>query len=238
MAKNEEPLPAPRDVPSWKRLFSFGILFAVLFGGIWALVGIIIAVVFTAAGPPWHDWALDKRGLPAQAQLRSSTPTSTRINGKWARRLSLAFVDNSGEQRTAEVSTTTPIAGDTVEIEYDPQNATVVRLKGGHVSLFGQLVVLPGGFFVVGSTIFAIGMGRLLARRRVYRDGVAALALVIGSRPTNARVNRRRVHRVEYEFKGPHGPERGSYDTVDPDERGSELWILYDREDPRKSLPA
>jgi hypothetical protein len=235
----DQPLPAPRHVPSWRRLFSFGIMFAMLFGGIWALVGGIITVVFIAiGGGPWVDWGLDQRGMVAQAQITGSSGTSARVNHRPVRRYSISFRDGSNEERKAEVSTSRPIVGDSIEIEYDPQNASLVRIKGGHASIFGPFFLLPGIFLLVGSTIFAIGGGRLLGRRRVYRDGVAALATVTGSRPTSGRINRRRVHRVEYQFEGPHGPEHGSYTTVTPDERGTELWILYDREDPRKSLPA
>jgi hypothetical protein len=56
------PPPAPRPVPSGAR--GWGASFLIVFGGIWAAVGLVLTVVFTlTGGPVWNDWILDRRGV-------------------------------------------------------------------------------------------------------------------------------------------------------------------------------
>lgn len=232
------PPPAPREIPSLRRLASFGTLFALLFGGIWMVTGGLITVVFmVVGGPPWNDWILDRRGVEAQADVLSVTPTSSYVNRRPVRKLSLVFRDHAGAEQTGSVGTTVG-QGATVAIEYDPENPWLMRLKGGRASFFGPFTLLPMAFFLVGSGVFGWGALQMLKRKRIYRDGATALAVVVAIRATSGRINRMRVQRVEYEFKGTAGPVRGSYTTTTPPSPGTELWIIHDAADATLSLPA
>jgi len=239
------PPPAPRAIPSWSKISSFGSLFALLFGGIWLVTGGLIAGVFVAVGgPPWIDRALDQRGVVARAEVQSATPTSSRINGTRVVELSLAFRDREGNPQHAVTSTHDRLTiaaaegGRAVDIEYDPDRPSLVRVVGGTASIFGWFTLMPLGFAGVGAVVFGAGVRQMRRRRRIYRDGVAATAVVTAVHATLSRVNRRPVKRVEYQFQALAGTTRGSYTTTTPPEPGSQLWVLYDPADAARSVPA
>jgi hypothetical protein len=160
------------------------------------------------------------------------------------RELSLAFRDLEGQPQRSVTGThdraviAAADRGQAVDIEYDPRDPRLVRLAGGSASVFGWFTFFPTVFLVVGSVIFMTGFKRMRARRRIYRDGVAATAVVLAVRTTMARMNRAPVKRVEYQFQALAGTTRGSYTTTEPPAQGAHIWILYDPADAARSVPA
>jgi hypothetical protein len=239
--RHDAPPPAPRAF----RLGSLdsSTVFLLMFGGIWAFVGLMISTVFTVAGGPfWDDLALDRRGVAAAAIPAAVSPTGSRVNGRTVFRIEYGFKDTTGALRRGSCGTTDhPLIQrasqmQPLEIEYDPTRPELTRLRGQKASFFGLFVLFPFAFFVVGAPLFLTGVRRAARQRSIYVSGQAALATVTAVTPTSMRVNRRRLMRVEYAFDTPFGQATGNTTTRDPPPVGSQLWILHDAQDPKVNV--
>jgi Protein of unknown function (DUF3592) len=216
-----------------------------LFGGIWGLIGTILAIVLSLVGGPfWNDLILDRRGVAAEARLTSVEPTSMQVNGGLVYRIGYTFADATGNPRAGSAGTTRPdaiVVGGRqapLAIEYDPQAPARSRLRGERASAIGLLVLLPLGFAVVGGLLFAFGGRRAVRLRAIYVHGQAALATVTGIVTSAMRVNNRRVMRVEYTFDTPSGPTQGRTTLRAPPPVGGTLWVIYDGEEPGRNVVA
>ncbi len=237
------PPPAPRPVTL--SAMRWNAMFMQLFGGIWALVGILITVVFTVAGGPvWNDWILDSRGVRATATPTSVEATSSRVNKRVVYAIHFSFVDRSGKRWPSESGTTDSQviqrarAGTPIPVEYDPQDPERARLEGTDASFFGAMVLLPLAFGLAGSVLFVLGFVSTVKTMRIYKHGQPAQARVIAVEATASSQNRRRVMSMKYEFDGPGGRVLGGWKTVSPARVGSTIWVLFDPSAPEKNLPA
>jgi hypothetical protein len=237
------PPPAPRPVPPG--VVPWNARFLILFGAIWGGVGVLLFVVFTAVGGPfWSDILLDQRGVRVDAQPVSVDPTNTRVNRRPVYAIQVRFRDRGGQEQSASVHTTdgTALAAarkkSPIAIEYDPESPTRTRLVGGSASTFGLLVLLPLAFAVIGAVLFFRGLSSRRRAQALYRDGEAAEAVVVAVEATASTQNMMRVMRMDYEAQGPGPRVRGSWKTLTPAPVGAKIWILYDRADPERSVPA
>lgn len=220
-------------------------MFLLLFGGIWAAVGLFITVVFIlVGGAPWDDWILDGRGQQAQAEPLGVHGTNARLNRVRVQEIEYRFVDGGGASHTARSRTVDGAlvaaarAKQSVTVDYDPACPERSRLHGAKLSFFGVFLLLPLGFGVVGLGLLSLALVDMIRRRRLYVRGDVARGRVDKVRRTIMRKNRRLLYRVMYTFAGPTGEQGGSFTTVDPPSEGAALWILYDPSDPTRSLPA
>jgi hypothetical protein len=233
---------APR--PFRLRAIDAGSVFLLLFGGIWAVVGLVVGIALNAAaGPFWNDPILDRRGVAAVATIDSVERTPTRVNGRYVNRVACTFSDAAGTRHATSALTTsfavvgarpsTPIA-----IEYDPQSPARARLQGERASMLGALIFLPLGMGMVGSVLFAIGLLRVKRLRDIYVHGQAVQATVAAVAATSMRVNGQPVMRVDYSFETIMGRARGRTSMRRPPPVGASIWILYDGSDPQRSVAA
>ncbi len=239
--------PSPPPAPRAFRLGALdaGSVFLLLFGGIWGLIGTILAIALSATGGPfWNDLFLDRRGVAAEARLTSVEPTSMHVSGGTIYRIGYTFADATGNPRAGSAGTTHPetIVGAgrqaPLAIEYDPEAPARSRLRGERASVIGLFGLLPFGFAVVGGLMFALGGRRALRLRAIYVSGRAALATVTGIESSLMRVNGRRVMRVEYAFDTPSGRTTGRTTLRAPPPVGGTLWVIYDGEDPGRNVAA
>jgi hypothetical protein len=239
----DAPPPAPRRF----RLSALdsSTVFLLLFGGIWAFVGLMISTVFTVGGGPfWDDLALDQRGVAAVAIPAAVSPTGSRVNRRPVFRIEYGFTDASGALRRGSCRTTDyeliqrAAQMQPLDIEYDPTRPALSRVRGQKASFFGLFVLFPLAFFVVGAIVLLAGARRWRRVRALYVRGQAALATVTAVRATSIRVNNRRVARVEYAFDTPIGRATGYTTSRNPPPVGSQLWILHDPQDPNDSIAA
>jgi hypothetical protein len=223
----------------------FGAYFAMIFGGIWAAVGVLVtAILIQLGGPPWDDWILNSSGIEATAEPTRVAPTAARRNGRRMMEIRFLFSDERG-QRVEGASQTS--RGDLIArarghqplaIQYDPRRPARHRLRGESASLFGAVVVLPAAFAAAGTMVFLSGFWRFRRRRQVYVNGDAVEAEVTGVQETSAFVNRRRVYRVTCGFSGRGGATTCTYTTTNPPALGSHIWAFEDPLDPSRSCPA
>jgi Protein of unknown function (DUF3592) len=239
--------PFPPPAPRAFRLGALdaGTAFLLLFGGIWGLVGTILAIVLSVAGGPfWNDLILDRRGVAAEARLTSVEPTSMHVSGGSVYRIGYTFADATGNTRAGSTGTTHPetIVGAgrqaPLAIEYDPEAPARSRLRGERASVIGLFGLLPLGFAVAGVLLFALGGRRAVRLRAIYVGGQAALATVTGIASSLMRVNGRRVMRVEYAFDTPSGRTQGRTTLRAPPPVGGTLWVIYDEGDPGRNVAA
>jgi hypothetical protein len=216
-----------------------------LFGGIWGLIGTILAIVLSLAGGPfWNDLILDRRGVAAEGRLTSVEPTSMQVSGGSIYRIGYTFTDAAGNPRAGSTGTTHPetIVGAgrqaLLAIEYDPQAPARSRLRGERASVIGLFGLLPLGFAVVGGLLFALGGRRAVRLRAIYVHGQAALATVTGIATSAMRVNNRRVMRVDYTFDTASGRTQGRTTLRAPPPVGGTLWVIYDGEEPGRNVVA
>jgi hypothetical protein len=238
----EPPLP-PRPFPL--RAVDAGSAFLLLFGAIWAFVGVGITTIFTVVGGPlWDDLILDRRGQHADAMPTSVDGTSSFVNGRRVFRISYSFFDGAGQPQESHADTTDANLlaraerRERLPIDYDPRSPALSRLTGGQASFFGWFVLLPLAFGVVGLVILRAGLARVLRTRAIYVRGQAALARVTRVSASNMRVNRRPIARVEYEFDTLMGKASGTTTFLEPPPLGAPLWVFYRSDDPKNSVAA
>lgn len=233
------PRPAPPGAATWNDRFMM------LFGGIWGFVGIVITVVFTAAGGPvWNDWILNDRGVRADARPFDVHATQNRVNRRYVYEIDFRFTDPGGAEHTGHAGTTDPVLiasarkGTKMAVEYDPRSPDRVRLAGGSASFFGLFALLPLSFAVVGGALFLRGLLAARRARAIYRDGTAVKARVVAIEATSSSQNRVRVMRMVYEFTGPTGTVTGTWKSVRLPAQGATIWVLYNPGQPERSVPA
>lgn len=236
------PPPAPRPVPLGA--MDWNASFLLLFGGIWAVVGLVLCTAFTViGGPVWNDWILDRRGVRAEATALEVRPTSTRVNRRLVYEIRFRFDDGDGKAWTARTSTTSTAlvgaaqAGKSFEIQYDPESPDRTRAVGESASVMGMAVLVPLGAGFVGLGLVAVGLLSALRTRRIYREGEAVQARVTEVVATSSRQNRRPVMRMSYVFQTPAGPVEGRWKTAHPSAQGATLWVLFDPADPSRNVP-
>jgi hypothetical protein len=240
----------PREPPPAPRAFHLAALdtstrFLLLFGAIWTFVGGAITAGFTAGGGPlWNDLILDGRGKRAEAMPTSIDPTGASVNGRRVFRIAFAFFDEAGQPREASADSADrgvlerAARRERLSIDYDPQSPALSRLTGGSASFFGWFVLFPLAFAVVGLAVLRAGFLRVLRTRSLVIRGTAALARVTAVAPTNMRINRRPIMRVEYEFDAVVTRATGSTTSLAPPPVGARLWVLYRPSDPKENVAA
>ena len=219
-------------------------VFLLLFGGIWAVVDVVVVIgLSVAAGPFWNDPILDRRGVAVVATLDAVQRTQTRINGRYVNRVACTFIDAAGKPQPTSVFTSSfaisgARPGTPVMIQYDPQSPARARILGERASMLGALIFIPLGMALAGVVLFALGLRRVSRLRDIYVHGQAAQATVTAVATTLMRVNGQRVMRVDYSFDTVMGPARGRTSTRRPPPVGAPIWILYDGSDPKRSVAA
>lgn len=219
-------------------------VFLLLFGGIWAVVGVVVAVgLSVAAGPFWNDLILDRRGVAVVATIDSVQQTHTRVNGRYVNRVACTFSDAAGAtQATSALTTSFAVIGarpaTPIAIEYDPQSPSRARLQGEQASMLGAFIFIPVGMGLVGSALFALGLRRVGRLRDIYIHGQAVQATVTAVAATLMRVNGQRVMRVDYSFDTIIGKTTGRTSTRTRPPVGERIWILCDSSDPKRSVAA
>ncbi len=238
----EAPPLAPR--PFRVRAIDAVSVFLLLFGGIWAVVDVVVVIgLSVAAGPFWNDPILDRRGVAVVATIDTVQRTQTRVNGRYVNRVACTFVDADGKTQATSVFTTSFAVigarpGTPVMIEYDPQAPTRARMQGERASMLGALIFIPLGMGLVGVVLLALGLRRVSRLRDIYVHGQAVQATVTAVASTLMRVNGQRVMRVDYSFDTIMGPARGRTSTRRPPPVGAPIWVLYDGSDPKRSVAA
>lgn len=239
-----------RTPPPAPRRFRFGAVdavakFLLLFGGIWAAVGSFIGVTFTVTGGPiWNDLILDRHHASAPATPIAVERTQVHMNRRYAYQISYAFVDQRGVAHTGSGYTTDfdrmlrARRHESMTVEFDPRRPALSRIAGEHASLLGPMILLPVGFTVVGSLIFALGFRRLLRVRAIYVHGEAVRAAVTAVSATLMRINGRRVTRMAYAFDTIMGPATGQTTTVTQALPGDQIWVFYLSSDPSRNVAA
>jgi hypothetical protein len=129
--------------------------------------------------------------------------------------------------------------GDRVTVEYRVDAPEQSRIEGQRRKMFSAGVAFVTIFPLIGLALL-VGAIRWGGRRaRLLRDGVLTTGVLIGKRPTNTTVNKRRVFELDFEFTARDGRKyiakaRSSITDRLEDER-QEL-LLYDPEKPNDAV--
>lgn len=115
---------------------------------------------------------------------------------------------------------------------------TGLLVSGEIIGLF--LILFPMLHFSVGVGSVWRGVRTMGRRRYVYTHGIPASATVDRSGPNKMRVNGRLQHKVEWTFYVHDRPYHGKHaSTADGGldlVEGDQIWVLYDPEDPSRSV--
>lgn len=232
----------PRSAPARSYVGSMG-WFGLLFGGIWAIVGWAITLGFLFFGRPfWEDWILDGRGVPASGTPLGVEDTSSTVNGRRVREITLRFRDGDGIERTARSGTTDgglverARKGQSLALHYDPARPERARIDGTRLSVFGLWVLFPFVFAAVGTVIIAFSLRGILRRRRLYVWGESALGKVVSVTSTNTSINNRQLLEIRYRFLSTAGEIEGKFRHVEAPPVGSDVSVLYDARAPGRNL--
>jgi hypothetical protein len=226
-------------------------LLPLLFGGIWFLVGMVVAVAFLLTGNPLHDYRLSQGCEVAQGAVRKAVLKSkTRINGRNPWLIRYTFEAAGGQSRDGRSYTSREAVvrglkpGSRIEVEYLADNPLISRAKGTRHSLFpGWLFVVPVFFIVTGGMVFLWGIGKALRRRNLLVNGRVAVGKVTGQK-LRKYINTGRGHPLDvfYSFEDHRRMEWTGWTRVYPTRpdaelaSGDEVRIVYDAFNPRKSL--
>ena len=239
-----EPPPAPRRV-ALRATFGPKEQFLILFGGIWALAGLGLGVGFVVGGGnPLDDLILRWRSEPARATPLRVTPTSSSENDRPVMKIHFEFRDGAGVTQRAECITSDSKLIERARNEqelpahYDPSNPRRARIDGAKRSLFGLFTLLPLGLGLIGVVILQRGLHNLVERKRLLADGASARGLVTSVVTTNVSINCRRLIETRYRFPSVQGEVEGRHRSFLTPAVGSEVAVLYDLGDPRRSILA
>ena len=239
----DAPPPAPR--PFRFKSLPMPVLLMLILGAVFAFQGILMSVIFSAIGGPfWYDTTLDKRGVEARAKPTKVEATGSRVNSEPVYDIHYTFSGADGTPHDGVVGSRNHStieaarAGAPFTIEYDPQNPSVARVEGENASTFGWFALIPLAGALIGLCVMLAALPRLSRIRGIYINGTAAKAKVTAISPTSARVNGRRVMRIDYEFQSVFGPVKGHSTTTEKLAAGAEIWILHNPTNPAANVAA
>ena len=141
------------------------------FAGIWTAASLLPTLILLLIGEPfWADWILDARGLTTDGEVLSqeALPNDSHEGGSSIIDIRVRFHDRRGRPFILEGYN---VAGSwllqseetkRVQVEYDPEDPSVSRLKGGSASTIGYWALMPVPFLLVGLVLlgFALHMAR------------------------------------------------------------------------------
>jgi hypothetical protein len=193
---------------------------------------------------------LDKTGAAAPGVIEQVAHRETVL---WV--LKYRFKTPSGKTYRDEMTTndwnfSLPLRpGDAVEVRYDAGNPRLSKIRGVEIEGFPWWTpVFPAAGFVAAAVWTIFGYRRYFAARRIYREGTQAAGLLALDRMP--RLAWRMIGfpvRLRYTFTDENGTERGGYVRIWMEalqkrhmtllaQVGSECTVLYDRDNPSKSL--
>ncbi len=147
------------------------------FGVIWTAASLLPTVILFLIGNPfWSNWILDARGLTTEGEVVSEEvlPNDPIDGGNSIVDIRVRFLDRQGRafmlegyNATGGWKITESEGKKRVQVEYDPKDPSVNRLKGGSASLIGYWALFPLPFLAVG--LFLIGIALYMAPRKLER---------------------------------------------------------------------
>lgn len=126
-----------------------------------------------------------------------------------------------------------------VRVEYTPSNPARSRITGMRRGMFGPFVAFVIVFPLIG---FAIVYGSLVVggkRNDLLRNGALAYGTLIGKRPTNVTVNKRRVFELTFTFTAQDGRQceaKASSSITSKLEDEAQEPLLYDPNNPERAF--
>lgn len=119
-----------------------------LFGGITALVSLLLSAVFSAVSwPPWADLLLDRGGVAVDAKVLGGPKVLSSRNGAPNRvRIEVRIEDGVAAGSTIRLTARPdPLLRDgaRVRIEHLPDDPGIARIAGERYGIFGLAVVGP-----------------------------------------------------------------------------------------------
>jgi hypothetical protein len=219
--------------------------FWLVFGGIWAIVGIVLFIVGGAAFLADRDFEAGARQTEGIVLTKDFVPADSDSSTQY--RIRYRFTSDQGTpvEGSSDVSVERWEALEErgpVAIEYLPGDPGRSRLVGATDTLSWLFLLLGLIFGPIGIFLVARSVRGLLFERRLRRDGVPALATVSGIEATSITINRSQQFRIRYRFTDPTGrTHEGRSGYVDWSvatvwQPGQPAAIRYDPTDPAKSI--
>lgn len=227
--------------------------FGLVFGGIWLVVGIPIAIGGYFMWQSEQRFAADAVSAEGKVLTRdirtarssSSSGGSSTSTEYW---VSYRFQPSKG----------TPLEGSSkvdvhvwerlqergpVTVSYLPYDPTSNRVAGSPDWVGPAIMAGLGGVFALaGGTIVVISLGKRLSRGRLLRDGMSADGVITAVEPTNFSINRVPQWIIRYRYNDHRGrTHEGKSSYLSPQEannwkEGDTGKVKYNREKSDKSL--
>ncbi|MCP4246977.1 MAG: hypothetical protein GY778_07995 [bacterium] len=189
----------PRDIPRWFFVRRMQAMFfcALLFIGLGILLGVGLPVVFYFVGgrvSPMVDLSLDRRHADATAVVTcKELMEHMQFNSQHPWKVDFSFgappeITINATGFTYEPSIASLAVGDSIDVEYDPDDPTRARPVGGSASLvplwlFGLLLLILGPELIGGVILLVAIVYLARGERTLLAYGVGAEATVLDVRP-------------------------------------------------------
>ncbi len=229
--------PPPRHVPLSLRIvnffnpvaqigffvFGFGMIFY------WAFAGNADFSFLTFRGPHAR----------ATGRLLSVQSTGASENDQSIEAFHYEFTVN-GERILGTSYTTgrTMPEGDTVPIEYSPDDPYRSRIAGMRRAHFGPGVLFVTIFPIIGLVVLVLSTKVGAKRNRLLRNGLFTTGVLKSKEPTNMTVNKRRVYELRFDFVARNGQRyeatARTTDTTRLEDETQEP-LLYDPDEPTRA---
>ena len=134
--------------------------FLLKFAGIWTAASLFATVLILLIGEPfWADWILDARGVTTEGEVLSAEalPHDPNSGGNSIVAMRVRFHDRRGRAFVVEEHTS-GAQPKRWQVEYDPHDPSVNRLKGGSASTVGYWAFFPMSFVLMGLFLLALAL--------------------------------------------------------------------------------
>lgn len=201
MASPSALVSAPRHVP-WSLRVQVVLSGVVpLLGWIILGVGVVLSSLFLRISEPIFNDPFAGRTHTLEGRLVKVEATAAKINDDTVQAVHFEYA--IGDRSRLGVSYTTgavPDVGATVTVEYVRGQPTTARIRGMRTAMFPAVTGFVLVFPAIGVLLLLLGVRQGWRRVGLLQNGVLARGRLVGSRPTNTKINNQRVHELTFEF--------------------------------------
>jgi hypothetical protein len=228
----------PRTVPLWLKLYLIISAPIFWFGLLFSMIGIVVFATLS------QDFELSSISFhPDQTtngKIDKISPTRYSENKRLVFQYDYEFKTSTGTFKGRSFSVGYSDTSNGVQIEYESQNPLNSRIVHMDRIPLAPLIILALSLFPTsGLIILFLALLHGFEKIKLLTNGFVTTGTVVNKKATKAKINKRAIHKITFEYKTPTGRVMKSVCNSTKAEKlivGEKEELIYDPREPKKTV--